>query len=256
MRWTQRATRAVVLALGLLAAAARAQAPPPDIGAAPPVPPLEPSVRAALDAERLAAVLATTAADSHRARMATGFSLVTLGAAFIPVGAVAESSWNEGVGIALWSNGIVLLTTGMTLLILPNEIENLAGALLSQRQVPEVWLPRAEQALTAAADKAASARTWSGTVNVALGVTAAGLGAVGMAISTSSTDRGWAASGVVFGAMLIGMGIDELFFPSAAERALALYREGGLPPMPPPPQISFGAAPLPGGGVVAVGGRF
>jgi hypothetical protein len=252
---TQRATRALLLAASLVAGAARAQAPPPDIGAAPPVPPLEPSVRAALDAERLAAVLATSAADSHRARMAGGFSLLTLGAAFIPVGAVAESSWNEALGIALWSNGIILVTTGMTMLILPNEIENLAGVLLSQRQIPEVWLPRAERALTAAAAKAESTRTWSGTFNVAIGVTAVGLGAVGMAIATNSTDRGWAASSVVFGAMLLGMGIDELFFPSAAERALALYREGGMPPLP-PPQLSFGAAPLPGGGLVAVGGRF
>jgi len=250
---TRRAARALIAAACLLAKAAAAQAP--DIGAAPPPPPVEPSVRAALDAERMAAILATTAADAHRARMTGGFSLVALGAAFIPVGAVAQSSWNEELGIALWFNGILFVSTGMSMLILPNEMETLASNLLAQRQVAEVWLPRAERALAEAAAKSESARTWSGTFNVAIGAVSVGLGAVGMAIATSSTDRGWAAAGAVFGATLIGMGVGDLFFPSAAERALALYRQGGFPP-PPPPPISFGAVPLPGGGAVAVGGRF
>ena len=236
----------------LLAGAARAQTP--DVGSAPPAPPLEPRMQAALDAERLAGILATTAADTERSRMAGGIAMLTLGAAAIPVGVVAQSSWNQEVGIALWFNGIVFVATGLTTVLVPNDLELLARTLLAQRQVPELWLPRAERVLAEAAAKAERGRTWNGTFNVALGVVSVGLGAVGMAIGSSSTDRGWGAAGVVFGATLVGTGIGELFFPSAAERALALWREGGAPG--PPVQLTFGAAPLPGGAAVAVGGRF
>jgi hypothetical protein len=247
--------KAAVFALGwALGAASWAQAP--DVGSAPPPPPLpfEDGLRVSLDAERLAAILATTASEAERARLAGGIGLLAIGAGLIPVGVIAQSSWNQGVGIALWFTGATYATTGAVTLIFPNNAETLAAGLLSEPQIPEVWLPRAVRALTEAAAKAESRRTVNGTIDLATGLVAVAAGAAGMATSTSSTSQGWGAAGVILGATLVGTGLGELFFPSATERALLLFREGGG--TPPPVKLSFGATPLPGGGALAVGGRF
>jgi hypothetical protein len=244
---------AAVLALGCsLCAASRAQTP--DVGSAPPPMPVEDGLRTSLDAQRLAAILATTAAESEHARIAGGIGLLAIGAGLIPVGVIAQSSWNEGVGIALWFSGTTYAATGLATLIFQNSVEALAKSLLSEPQIPEIWLPRAVHALTDAAARAENKRTTNGTIDLATGLAAVAAGSTGMATSSSSSGRGWGAAGVILGATLVGAGLGELLFPSATERALLLFREGG--PTPPPATLSFGAAPLPSGGTFFVGGRF
>jgi hypothetical protein len=257
----QSQTLVLLVTLGL-ADSARAQeaASPP---AAEVASPTDVSPAMARDLARLEALIPAFAAQARTARLAVGGIFIATGLVAVPVGIVAQASWHEDYGIGLWVGGALLLGLGTLSLVWESPLEKLDHDF----QASAATLAPAQRLAYGAgglASVAASARSGR-MVGAVLDFVCAGIFygiAIGELVSASNnvgSDRSnlqaGAASSLMVGGIFTGLAVVQLVLPSPAETAYAVYASGAAPSTG-GLHLSGGVAPLRGGGMLALGGRF
>jgi len=258
---TTRAVGWMVAAILALGGTARAQGVPPPADSATPAP--EASAGQTADLARLEALLQSHASEARTARLTFGSVAVATGLAAVPVGIVAQTSWNQQYGIGLWVTGALLLGFGTVSLVVETPLE----VLDQQFRAAARTLSPADQlafGVGGLASVASGART-SRLVGAISGLVLAGVFfgvaigewvAAGNAVGSDKNDKqANGATALVLGGLFCGGATAQLVLPSPAETAYAAYLSGqgtqrnGV-------QLSAGFVPLRGGGMVGVGGAF
>jgi hypothetical protein len=253
-----------ILLVALLAAGGTAfaqEAPPPagEEGACQEASPPE----VARDLARLDALLQSHAAEAHTARLAVGSVFIATGLAAVPLGIVAETSWQQDYGLGLWVSGALLIGFGTAALFLESPLEALDRDFRASATTlsPTARLAFGTRALASVAASARTARVVGAIIDFAAAGLLAGIG-VGQLVSASNnvgTDRTnlqvGAASSLTLGALVLGAGVVQLVLPSPAETAYATY-QSGVGPQTRGVHVSGGVLPVHGGAVLGLGGTF
>jgi len=259
-----RQTRGLGLVVSLVAAgSAQAQdtasTPSPEVAQVADVSP-----EVARDLTRLEALLPAFAAQARNTRLAVGGIFLATGLVAVPVGIVAQASWHEDYGIGLWVGGALLLAGGTVSLLLESPLETLNRDFQASAATlaPARRLAYGAGALSSVAASARSARMVGAVIEFVCAGLFYGI-AIGELVSASNnvgSDRSdlqaGAASSLVLGGLSTGLAIVQLVLPSSAETAYAAYTSGAGPDTNRGPHLSGGVAPLRGGAMLALGGRF
>jgi len=254
-----------VLLAALLAAGriAQAQQTTPAVAAGPPGAQEAASHEVLRDLARLEVLLQSHAVEARTARLAVGSIFIATGLAAVPLGIVAEPSWQQDYGLGLWVSGALLLGFGAAALFLENPLEVLDRDFQATATTlpPAARLAFGTRGLASVAASAQTARVVGAIVDFAAAGVRVGLG-IGQLVSASNnvgSDRSnlqvGGVSSLTLGALVVGAGVVQLVLPSPAETAYAAYQSGGSPPLQ-GMRISAGVAPVHGGAVVGLGGRF
>ncbi len=258
----ERQSAGVVLGAVLaLAGGARAQestppSPPASTGA-------DVSPDVARDLARLEALLPAFAAQARTSRLAVGSIFIATGLAAVPVGIVAQASWHQDYGVGLWVSGALFLGFGTLSLLWQTPLETLAYDFQATagRLAPAERLAFGAGGLSSVAAGARSGRTIGAIIDFALAGLFYGI-AIGELVSASNSSgsdrtnaQSGAASSLIVGGLLTGVGVVQLILPSSAETAYAVYTSGASPSTG-GVHLSGGVAPVHGGAVVGFGGSF
>jgi hypothetical protein len=214
------------------------------------------------DLSRLEALLPAFAAQARTSRLAVGSIFIATGLAAVPVGIVAQASWHQDYGVGLWVGGALFLGFGTLSLLWQTPLETLASDFQATagRLAPAERVAFGAGGLSSVAAGARSGRIIGAIIDFALAGLFYGI-AIGELVSASNSsgsdrtnDQSGAASSLIVGGLLTGVGVVQLVLPSPAETAYAVYASGasstgGV-------HLSGGMAPVHGGAVVGLGGTF
>jgi hypothetical protein len=250
----------VVAATLALAGAARAQeaAPPASEVTAERVSP-----EVTRDLARLDALIQSHSAEARTTRLALGSVFIATGLAAVPLGIVAETSWQQDYGLGLWVSGALFLGFGATAFLLENPLETLNRDFQASAATlpPAARLAFGTRGLASVAASAQTGRMVGAIIDfVAAGVfVAVGIGELVSATNNVGSNRTnlqvAGASSLVLAALFTGGGAVQLVLPSPAETAYAVYQSGRGPGTA-GVRLSGGVVPVHGGAMVGLGGAF
>jgi hypothetical protein len=221
------------------------------------------SPEVARDLARLEALLPAFAAQARTGRLAVGSAFIATGLAAVPVGIVAEAAWHQDYGVGLWVGGALFLGFGTLSLLWQTPLETLDHDFQATagRLSPAERLAFGAGGLSSVAAGARSGRMVGAIIDFVLAGLFYGI-AIGELVSASNSSgsnrtdaQSGAASSLVVGGLLTGVGVVQLVLPSPAETAYAVYASGASPSTG-GLHLSGGVAPVHGGAMVGLGGSF